>query len=53
MLSTKLSATCGTWLIADAVYSLILYIPKGEPFWKCHSIRIIRAVVGLILVFFG
>ena len=34
-------------------YSLVLYKDKGEPFWKCHSIRVIRLVLGLLLVGMG
>ena len=42
----------GMWLFSDAIYSLILYKDKGEPFWKCHSIRFIRLIlaVGIMLI---
>jgi len=43
----------GMWLLSDSVYSLILYIPKGEPFWKCHSIRILRLILSVALVLWG
>ncbi len=46
----KLLAIVGTWIITDAIYSLVLYQGKGEPFWKCHSIRWIRMVLGIIIV---
>jgi len=43
----------GLWVFSDAWYSLVLYISKGEPFWKCHSIRVIRLVLGIVLVIIG
>ena len=43
----------GMWLLSDALYSLILYKDKREPFWKCHSIRVVRGVLGLVLIVIG
>ena len=43
----------GMWIFSDALYSLILYKDKGEPFWKCHSIRFIRLVLGIVLIVIG
>ena len=44
---------CGMWLVSDAWYSLVLYHDKGEPFWKCHSIRVIRLLIGVLLIILG
>ena len=52
-MSTKLITIFGTWIFSDAIYSLILYIPKGESWIKCHSIRVIRLVIGLIMMIYG
>lgn len=49
MNSVKILMFIGTWIISDAIYSLILYIPKNEPFWKCHSIRWIRLLMGIVI----
>ena len=43
----------GMWIVSDAWYSLVLYKDKGEPFWKCHSIRVIRLVLGIALIVIG
>jgi hypothetical protein len=43
----------GMWLLADAWYSLVLYWPKGESFWKCHAIRVIRLAIGVSLMVAG
>lgn len=43
----------GMWLFSDAWYSLVLYKDKGEPFWKCHSIRIIRGILGIAVIVIG
>ncbi|MFA4917011.1 MAG: hypothetical protein WC560_10120 [Syntrophales bacterium] len=43
----------GTWLVSDGWYSLVLYKDKGEPFWKCHSIRVIRLLIGIALMVIG
>ena len=43
----------GVWIFSDAWYSLVLYHGKGEPFWKCHSIRIIRGLLGIALIVIG
>jgi hypothetical protein len=43
----------GMWLLSDALYSLILYKDKGEPFWRCHSIRVVRGVLSLTLIVIG
>jgi hypothetical protein len=43
----------GMWLLSDALYSLILYKDNGEAFWKCHSIRVVRLVLGLSLIVIG
>ena len=43
----------GCWIFSDGWYSLALYHDKGEPFIKCHSIRIIRMALGIILIVIG
>ena len=52
-MDSKLITIFGTWIFSDSIYSLILYIPKGEPFWKCHSIRWIRLLIGLAMMVWG
>jgi hypothetical protein len=51
-MSDKILIIFGTWIFSDSLYSLILYIPKDEPFWKCHSIRVIRHLIGLSMMIF-
>jgi hypothetical protein len=43
----------GTWIVSDSLYSLILYKDKGESFWKCHSIRVVRLLCGMVLIVMG
>jgi hypothetical protein len=43
----------GMWIFSDAWYSLVLYSSKNEPFWKCHSIRVIRLLCGIALIVLG
>jgi len=48
----------GVWILADAVASLWAYTgnsdrAKGQSFWRDHLIRIIRGVLGIILVWLG
>ena len=43
----------GMWIFSDAWYSLVLYSSKNEPFWKCHSIRVIRLLCGITLIVLG
>jgi len=43
----------GLWIFSDAWYSLVLYSGKNEPFWKCHSIRVIRGLLGIALIVIG
>ena len=49
----KILVICGTWLFADAWYSLVSYIDKDESFIKCHLIRVIRGVMGLVIIAIG
>ena len=43
----------GVWLLSDSIYSLILYIPqKGQSWLKDHSIRIVRLVLAIMLMFY-
>ena len=43
----------GVWLFCDAWISLSLYIPQKESWLRCHSIRIIRGLLGLALMWMG
>lgn len=41
----------GVWVVADGVSSLYTYIGKdGQSWWKDHSLRILRMVVGIVLI---
>jgi len=38
----------GLWLLSDCFYSLILYHDKpDEKWWRNHSIRVIRGIIGI------
>lgn len=57
MLSPVLLAILGTWLISDAIYSIILYLGqpnfdgvKRQTWLRDHSIRIVRGLIGLTLI---
>jgi len=41
----------GMWLFCDAIISIKLY--WHESWLSCHSIRIIRGLIGLVLMVMG
>ena len=41
----------GTWLIAEALFSIITY--PHEKWWRNHSFRIVRGIIGICLVVIG
>lgn len=41
----------GMWLFCDAIISIKLY--WQENWWSCHSIRVIRALIGIALMIMG
>lgn len=45
----------GTWIFADGFASLWAYTGNGskETFWRNHSLRILRCVLGLIIIAIG
>jgi len=44
----------GTWVFQDSLASILYYIGKPDQNWHYdHSLRIIRAVVGLALLIRG
>ena len=44
----------GMWVFADGVSSLWAYLPhKEETFWRNHSFRIVRCLVGIALMIIG
>ena len=44
----------GCWLFCDSIISLTLYIGKPDEQWiKNHSIRLIRGILSIILMYFG
>lgn len=48
---TKLLTICGMWCVTDGWFSLSLYIRNKDQSWhKDHYIRVIRIIVGLILI---
>ena len=55
---TKLLVICGMWNITDGWFSLSLYwgLKAGErqqTFWRDHYIRVIRIIIGLLLIIFA
>jgi len=50
-MDTKFLAIIGTWILTDGWYSLALYWGKPDQrFLRDHSIRIIRIILGIILI---
>ena len=48
----------GTWTLADAISSLYTYTgknkkAKGQSFWRDHLLRILRGLLGIILIWIG
>jgi len=44
----------GMWCITDGWFSLSLYWKdKEQTFWHDHYIRVIRIIVGIILIILG
>ena len=50
-------AIMGTWLVSDAIYSLLLYLTapgcegvKRQTWARDHWVRIVRLLIGLILI---
>ncbi len=44
----------GMWVFADGVASLWAYLPnKEETFWRNHSLRLVRCLVGIALMVIG
>ena len=48
----------GCWIFADGISSLYTYTgdspkAKGQKFWRDHSLRIIRCLVGILLIKLG
>jgi len=41
----------GMWLFCDAIISIKLY--RHESWLSCHSIRIIRGLIGIALISIG
>ncbi len=50
-MNEKLLIGLGTWLVADAIFSLYTYI--GKEGFKENSIRVVRLAVGLTMVWMG
>ncbi len=47
----------GVWVLADGVASLWTYTDgeraKGQSFWRDHLLRIVRCLVGILLIWIG
>ena len=48
----------GCWMLADCVASLYTYTgnnekAKGQDFWRDHSLRILRGILGIALMVIG
>jgi len=54
-----LTGLIGMWLFSDAVYSTVLYLNapgyegKKQTWKRDHSIRIVRGVLGIALMYIG
>jgi hypothetical protein len=45
---------CGMWFLTDGWISLSLYIRDKKQCWhRDHYIRVIRMILGLLLIIFG
>lgn len=52
---TKLLTICGMWCLTDGWFSMSLYwgLKAGErqqTFWRDHYIRVIRIIIGVVLI---
>jgi hypothetical protein len=52
-----LIAILGTWILSDAIYSILLYLSqpgidgkKQQTWLRDHSIRVIRGLIGIALI---
>lgn len=43
----------GVWILCDGVYSLLVWLPKRQSWLRDHSIRIIRILIGILMILFG
>ena len=50
-MNDKLLVIFGVWLFTDALYSILTY--PNERFWRNHSFRVIRGLIGIWLVMIG
>ncbi len=53
----KIICILGTWIFADGVSSLWTYTcperKANQSFWRDHSLRIFRCLLGLVLIWIG
>jgi len=47
---SKFLVIAGMWNITDGWFSLSLYWNTNQTFWKDHYIRVIRIIIGIILI---
>ena len=55
---TKLLTICGMWCLTDGWFSMSLYWGKlagdrQQTFWRDHYIRVLRMIIGVILIVLG
>ncbi len=49
-------AILGTWLVSDAIYSILLYLTadghtgKAQTWRRDHWVRVVRGIIGLALI---
>lgn len=44
----------GVWVASDGIYSILYYLDDNhESWWRNHSVRILRVVLGISLVILG
>ena len=53
-MNSRILGMIGVWLFSDALYSLFIYIQRqDQKWWADHSIRVVRGLIGLALMFWG
>ena len=50
-MNDKLLTIFGVWLFTDALYSILSY--PNESWLRNHSFRIVRGLVGVMLIWIG
>lgn len=43
----------GVWIMGDGIFSLVLWIPFHESWWRDHSFRVVRIIAGIVMIIWG